>query len=643
MSIISTPTPGANIPVPPGQTEPSGALDPRAVGFGKGPKPAGMLPAPPKGPPPIPTGAPTVADSVPVPPELAEARRRHAELGGHFRDLQFAKASDADTIRDASVAYTESSKTLARLEEKFKLDTLARAQAKEPLPKGAETWAQPINFFDDIQAPAFDGSEFPPALAAYPLQFSQHNGFDPSIALLSALGVCAAAIDDRIQITPYRESDHFEQPRLWISIIGASGAGKSPAQNAMLKPLHEIQTETHKQWKREIAALPPDTPSDDRPKRPRIVISDTTIEALAKALSEDVNERGVLLATDELTAWFGSMDQYKSGGNGGRDRSEWLRAFDGGPHSVERVRDDGSVLIPNWGVSILTATTPAALQKISKFLHDDGLMQRFLVGFVDYQTLSPSDSISPAAKAQLVVERERYRQLIGALRKLLPGTANGVVFMSADALKRFDAWRLKNQAEQRLFEKAHPGLAAHIAKGTKFVMRLAITYHCVEAVGLERVGAGVICDPARTSVSLATMERAIAFLDRSFPHSLALYLSHAASPGVFLARELAGFVLSKSTQSLVERREMERGCSAFHKADDGLKGVALRMLESADWIRASESGYRKELPTRFEINPRLRQAFADLAVRENERRRAVKEKIAIAVKHRREDRAKGIV
>jgi hypothetical protein len=57
----------------------------------------------------------------------------------------------------------------------------------------------------------------------------------------------------------------------------------------------------------------------------------------------------------------------------------------------------------------------------------------------------------------------------------------------------------------------------------------------------------------------------------------------------------------------------------------------LRLIENADWIRAGESPdavYRKELPTRYDVNPRLRRDFAIQAVREEALWQIMRQRIA---------------
>ena len=64
-----------------------------------------------------------------------------------------------------------------------------------------EDWPDPVDLIEaKLDAPPFDGSEFPPEIAAFPMMFTRYTGFDSSIALNAALTVMAAAIPDYIQV-----------------------------------------------------------------------------------------------------------------------------------------------------------------------------------------------------------------------------------------------------------------------------------------------------------------------------------------------------------------------------------------------------------------------------------------------------------
>ncbi len=490
-----------------------------------------------------------------------------------------------------------------------------------------EPWPDPVNVFAELGAPPFQATDAPPELADYPRLYAECTGIDLSIMLVSAVAAAAAAIPDQIQVCGAASSRWFAQPRLWALVIGAPGAGKSPGQREMLSPLWKLHSDLDNSWRESIRSL---TDEDPRPPRPRVIVGDTTLEALSEVLSD--NPRGALVATDEFDAWLGGLDQYKSGGIG-RDRGEWLRLFDGGPHSVERVKR-GTVFVPNWGCSILTATTPAAMARLTRHLPEDGLLQRFIVVLARRQKLLGEAPIP----ADIEAEATRYNETIRRLWSLAPRAHNGVVSLSAAAAERFTAWRFQNQGLQEALGSLDPALEGHIAKYPTLALRLALTFHCARIVHLTDVRAR---DPASYPIPVETLDIALAFLHRASQHAQAIYLGRrGGSPAFEVARATARYIVARTAQDNaqgVQRRDVLRHVLAFRNADDGVQASAMRLLADLAWVREVDGGYQKAQPTRYAVNPEIANRFGALAERERARRAAVRERIADAVEQRRAD------
>lgn len=501
---------------------------------------------------------------------------------------------------------------------------------KRPGPAQApESWPEPVNIFAELTAPPFTPAELPPQLGAYPQLFAELTGIDPSILLSAAVAAAAAAITDRIQICGASSSSWFTQARLWTFVVAPPGSGKTPGQRAMLDPLWRLHRELDEQWRKEVAALEMSEDEPKRPPRPRVIVGDTTLEALSEVLAD--NERGVLIAAEEFDSWIGAMDQYRSGGIG-RDRGEWLRLFDGGPHSIERIKR-GTVFLPNWAASILTATTPAAMRRLARNLPEDGLIQRFIVVVARRQRI-----VATPERAEVEAQRTQYAELLRRLYALTPRARNGVVSLSPAAAERFNAWRAENLALQEAFGSLDSALEAHIAKYADLALRLTLTFHCAE---IASQADPLARDPGAWMVSLDTLETALRYLRRASQHALALYLTRrGGAPAFELARNVARFLLARTAQDSVnglQRRDVLRHVLAFRNAEEGEQGAALRLLEDLGWIRPTEGGYQKPQPTRFAINPDLGRRFADMAARERQRRAAVRERIAESVEERRDD------
>lgn len=489
-------------------------------------------------------------------------------------------------------------------------------------------WGQPTNIFAEFPAPPFPFDTIPAELAEYPRLYARQTGFDQSIPVVSAVAAAAAALSDAIQVCAEERTRWCTQPRLWVLVAGSPGCGKTPGQRQMLAPLWEIHWKLDSDWQAGNRGLP----TEAKAPRPRAIVSDTTIEKLGEVLAE--NPRGITVVADEMDSWLGSMDQYRSGGVG-RDRGEWLKLFDGGPHTVERVRR-GTLFVRNWGCSILTGTTPAALKRLARFLPEDGLIQRFIVVHVR----RPGDSVEVEAERMEAAER-RYAEIIRRLWAVTPKANAGVVSLSAAAKERFESWRRENRQLQEALGSIEPAIEGHIAKYPTLALRLALIFHAVRVVSADEPAAR---DPAAHAISLESIENALAFLRCASQHALAFYLGRGggASDGYELARTVARYILARDPERNakgLQRRELIASVSAFRKADGYVQDIALQVLQDLDWIRVSRgAGYRKPHPTRFDVNPLVHDRFAGLAAQERARRALVREKIAFDVQERRREK-----
>jgi len=103
---------------------------------------------------------------------------------------------------------------------------------------------------------------------------------------------------------------------------------------------------------------------------------DITIEATADRLL--ATPRGVLMGPEELSAWFGSFNQYKSGG---ADVAHWLALHGARALKVDRKTGDRpTIYIPHAAVSISGTIQPGTLRRalLPEFF-DNGLAARLLV------------------------------------------------------------------------------------------------------------------------------------------------------------------------------------------------------------------------------------------------------------------------
>ncbi len=242
----------------------------------------------------------------------------------------------------------------------------------------------------------FPVSVLPDPLRSFVDEGAKAIGCDPVFVAFPAMASLASAIGTtrRIRLSP----DWCEASILWLASVGDSGTKKSPPTDMALAPIHKHQkaaireyrdsTESYeldclehdnelKEWKKKHTpgTSPPTKP---RPQvRRRLICSDTTIEALAILLEE--NPRGLLVARDELSGWFGSFNEYKQGKGG--DTAHWLELYRGGTLLIDRKMGRQCIYVPHAAVSICGTIQRKILRRCLGREHfDSGMAARFLMG-----------------------------------------------------------------------------------------------------------------------------------------------------------------------------------------------------------------------------------------------------------------------
>lgn len=496
-----------------------------------------------------------------------------------------------------------------------------RANGSDDTP---QPWPEPVNILKELAAPPFEATDLPDVLAAYPIAYAEQTGIDRSITLTAAVSAAAAALSDEFQVVADSSTRWMQSPRLWVLTIGRPGAGKTPGQREMISPLWALQRELLAEHSKLVRDLP-DEERKNAPPRPHVVVADTTIEAMSEVLK--TTERGILVANDEFEGWLGAMDQYRRSGGASKDRAEYLRLFDGGPHTIERVQR-GSVFVNNWGVSILSATTPSCISKLARQLPEDGLIQRFIVVCAGRQSQGGGEG------ARTVATRDAYDTTIRRLFAVSPHAHKGKVPLSVDAARAFKTWRMQNQTLQEAIGAVAPAFEAHLAKYPTLVLRVALVFHAAQIVNLEHEQAR---DPAAWPVSGATMELAIRFMRRASQHAMPVYLGMKGGSEAFeLARDIGRYVIARGSP-LLTKRELTQNVRAFRTAEEPVQNAGLRVLVDVGWIRYADGGYTKAQPVRYDVNPALAARLAEEARRERERRAAVRELLTEAIQERRDD------
>ena len=207
---------------------------------------------------------------------------------------------------------------------------------------------------------------------------------DMSFPATAFLAVCAGLIGASRTVQIKR--GWYEPSIIWVAIIGRPSSGKTPAIDAIMTPLKPIEKHMIEMFESELkvyenkkASCKKDDPQPAKPICKRMVVSDTTTEALCVRLKD--NLRGLLLCRDELAGWIGSFNQYKKGGS---DEAHFLSIWSGKAVRVDRKTDEQFLYIERPNLSIVGGIQPGILLRKLKGEHlDNGLAQRFLYTFPD--------------------------------------------------------------------------------------------------------------------------------------------------------------------------------------------------------------------------------------------------------------------
>lgn len=481
----------------------------------------------------------------------------------------------------------------------------------------ADPWPEPINLLGTFEPPVIRREWLPPELVPYVFDQAQLLGADPSILALSAIVACAAAIHDGIEIQPKRHDPTWtEQARLWGAIVGDPSTRKTPAIRKCTGHLRKIDMQLAEQSgnamaeyerelkvykKREAAYInndakgaptgsPPEAPKP--PARERLLAEDITVEALSNVLKD--NARGVLVITDELSGWFGSMDAYK--GAGGKDRGLWLEIYNGGPKRVDRVMR-GTLLVPNWSASILGGIQPEAIRKVSSQLYDDGLLQRFMVVCGKGLNNGSQDRVPDMDAIK------GYRELLDTLFTTQPSPT--AVTLTPQA----HAWREKLSTFSHglaLADMLTPSFRSHLGKWDGLFARLVLTYHCIEARQQRK-------HPANLQVSEATAKRVHDLMRYFlFPHAASFYMGVLAKAERDTAVEwLADWILADQ-RTTVSLREVMQAYKRWRAIPDWQQKLVMRSLEDAGWLLAVDTTTERRV-NRWDVNPKVHALFSQHA------------------------------
>jgi hypothetical protein len=333
----------------------------------------------------------------------------------------------------------------------------------------------------------------PEPLRGFVLAAAKAIGCDPSYLAMPMLTAIAAAIGNTRQIR--LKHGWTASAILWTAIVGESGTAKTPAFRLVMRPFRERQRkalqrhdDAMKQYeadllhyekslndwkKKKTGDEPPEKPKV--PHAERIIVSDTTVEALAPLLLE--NPRGLLLARDELAGWIGSFDRY-AGGKSGADAAHWLSMNAGESIIVDRkTGHPRTICVPQAAVCVTGGIQPGVLHRALGIEHrQSGLAARLLLTCPPRKVKRWTEAdIDPAAEAEIARLVDRLYELQTTIGE--DGEPRAVVVELSPEAKA--AWKTYYNTHANEQADLTGDLSAAWSKLEEYAARLALVIHLV--------------------------------------------------------------------------------------------------------------------------------------------------------------------
>jgi hypothetical protein len=514
----------------------------------------------------------------------------------------------------------------------------------------AEDWQDPIDFLSDDEvtgAPVLSVDHVPLPIFQLAQDLGTRMGVDPAAVALIALATCASAVTDDWSIQPKRRDTTWtENPRLWAAIVGSPSILKSPIIAACTRPIDELEIKArerysaavfrwkvdHKAWK--DAGSDPST--EPRPPRlERYMVEGTTMEALSEALRDDMEAKQrapagkILVRQDEMSEWLASFDRYRSGGSGGADRGAYLRLYNGGRYTVDRI-SRGAFAIPNWSACFVGGIQPGPIQRVAQGAAEDGLLQRFCFCVPSHQAAGEDQAPDYAAK-------QAYEAIVAALTALRPavplvGSGQRPVVLHAAAHVHREATVELARALAAMPDTSERLKAAY-GKWPGLWARIALTFHLILHAHARATSTGTL--PIEV-LPEATARMASAYIEQILlPHlqraDALMYRTKQAGH----ARWIACFILSRELNRITVR-DVVQAYGALRQPEDRreLQSV-MEGLIAMGWLRAEERDDLTRPITAWQVNPKVLELFAARGLAERSRRRQAQEEVADLIRRQR--------
>lgn len=495
----------------------------------------------------------------------------------------------------------------------------------------SEIWPEPVDVFGDGDPSALmdvPAGALPSIVDRYARDVAERMGAPVAFVALGAIVTASAAVGGKLQIQPKaRDTGWKVPPFLWGVLVEDPGGKKSPVIGAVTAPLNRVDARwasadvpKRQAWEIANKKRKKDAPlAAPRPRLRRAVVDSFTSEGLRDVLVD--NQKGVLVAADEITGLIGGLDQYKA--SGGSDRADMLKLMDGQSRTIDRV--GRSLRVECWGAAVIGGIQPKKLAEMARSLDPDGLLQRFIPIVGDNVRRAGVD------RAPDEVAVRGYESAIEGLAEI-PDYAKlfeeTVVTLSPGAQEIRQAFERRVGA---LLDMPHASDAwrGHLNKWDGFFARLLLVFHMLDNWQEHSRAAATV------PVSRDTAERVWRFSAFLLSHAIRFYETIVGSGAAGeAARRAAGIILVLG-QSPVKRRSIYEKHRAWRPDADTARELldAMRALSRLGWCTTADT--EGGVPSSWNINPLVFERFRDRTAAEAERRQREYARVLAAVAERR--------
>jgi hypothetical protein len=570
-----------------------------------------------------------------------ESQRAAQELA---EDIDGAKAAEVKLL--VLRGYNEAFPNLAAWCSRLNLLRTLDFEWKAGIPVVGKPVKESPDFDEDprpitaelIPVPAIFPEMIPLPFRAWLQDIADRGCFPPEYTAATLVVVLGGLIGRKVAIRPKRYDDWLVVPNLWGAIVGPPGFLKTPAVEAVLRPLKRLvadaikahgdqlaqhaerqlvsaarreaaKTELKKEAKKkdvtdeQLQALAKEAAADNtegKPTEKRYLVNDFTVEKLGELLADHPN--GLTIFRDELSGLLNTLNRegHQS------DRGFLLEAWNGnGSYTSDRI-GRGTIHVQATCIALFGTIQPGPLTKYMKGTISgedaDGFIPRFqILVYPD----PPAEYIHVDRWPDKDAKNEAYEvfkaidQLDATGRGSKVDDDSGVPYLNFadDAQRFFDEWYTALQLRLRSGELTDV-MAAHLAKYGSLMPSLALIFHLVDESQSSALG----------PVSFDATERAAAWCEVLEAHAQRVYQS-CSDGDISTAVNLAERIKASLPNPFTYRVLAQKGWSGLRTVEDARHAVGV--LEDRGWVKVVEElpelGSKGGRPSeKVWINPRIR-------------------------------------